>query len=85
MAAILRVYGIMLLKGMGQTLLMTLLTLVIATIIGMIFGLMNVGRNRVLNLIGTVYVDAIRGVPLILSYWLILYSLVFRPACRAWE
>ena len=65
MAAILRVYGIMLLKGMGQTLLMTLLTLVIATIIGMIFGLMNVGRNRVLNLIGTVYVDAIRGVPLI--------------------
>ena len=78
MAAILRVYGIMLLKGMGQTLLMTLLTLVIATIIGMIFGLMNVGHNRVLNLIGTVYVDAI-------SYWLILYSLVFRPACRAWE
>ena len=69
MAAILRVYGIMLLKGMGQTLLMTLLTLVIATIIGMIFGLMNVGHNRVLNLIGTVYVDAIRGVPLVCRVW----------------
>ena len=75
MAAILRVYGIMLLKGMGQTLLMTLLTLVIATIIGMIFGLMNVGRNRVLNLIGTVYVDAIRGVPLIVLAYFVFFGI----------
>ena len=74
MAAILRVYGIMLLKGMGQTLLMTLLTLVIATIIGMIFGLMNVGRNRVLNLIGTIYVDAVRGVPLIVLAYFIYFG-----------
>ena len=75
MAAILRVYGIMLLKGMGQTLLMTLLTLVIATIIGMIFGLMNVGHNRVLNLIGTVYVDAIRGVPLIVLAYFVFFGI----------
>ena len=75
MAAILRVYGIMLLKGMGQTLLMTLLTLVIATIIGMIFGLMNVGRNRILNLIGTVYVDAIRGVPLIVLAYFVFFGI----------
>ena len=65
----------MLLKGMGQTLLMTLLTLVIATIIGMIFGLMNVGRNRILNLIGTVYVDAIRGVPLIVLAYFVFFGI----------
>ena len=75
MAAILRVYGIMLLKGMGQTLLMTLLTLVIATIIGMIFGLMNVGHSRVLNLIGPVYVDAIRGVPLIVLAYFVFFGI----------
>lgn len=75
MIAILQVYGLMLLKGMGQTLLMTLLTLVIAMVIGMIFGLMNVGHNRVLNLIGTVYVDAIRGVPLIVVAYFIYFGI----------
>ena len=75
MIAILQVYGLMLLKGMGQTLLMTLLTLVIAMVIGMIFGLMNVGHNRVLNLIGTVYVDAIRGVPLIVLAYFIYFGI----------
>ncbi len=74
MIAILEVYGGMLLKGMGQTLLMTLLTLLIATVIGMIFGLMNVGSNRVLNLIGTVYVDAVRGVPLIVLAYFVFFG-----------
>ena len=46
MIAILQVYGLMLLKGMGQTLLMTLLTWSLTMVIGMIFGLMNVGHNR---------------------------------------
>ena len=62
MIGIWKVYGGMLLAGLGQTLLLTFLALIIAMVIGMIFGLMNVGHNRVLNLIGTVYVDAVRGV-----------------------
>ena len=73
MTAIIQVYGSMLLEALGRTLLMTLLALIFAMIIGMIFGLMNVGHNRVLNLIGTVYVDAVRGVPLIvLAYFVFL-------------
>ena len=44
-------------------------------VIGMIFGLMNVGHNRVLNLIGTVYVDAIRGVPLIVLAYFIYFGI----------
>lgn len=75
MISILKVYGGMLLQGMGQTLLMTLLTLLIATVIGMIFGLMNVGHNRLLNLIGTVYVDAIRGVPLIVLAYFVFFGI----------
>lgn len=74
MIMILQTYGIMLLKALGQTLLLTLLSLFFALILGMIFGLMNVGHNRFLNLIGTVYVDAVRGVPLIVLAYFIYFG-----------
>ena len=75
MLMIIRTYGIMLLKAMGHTLLLCLLSLLFATVIGMIFGLMNVGHNRVLNFIGTVYVDAVRGVPLIVLAYFIYFGI----------
>ena len=62
MGAILNTYFNMLLKSLGNTMLLTLLALVFALVIGLIFALMNVGKNRVFNLIGTIYVDAVRGV-----------------------
>ena len=74
MMSIIEVYGGMLLRALGQTLLLTLLSLLFAMIIGMIFGLMNVGHNRVLNLIGTIYVDAVRGVPLIVLAYFIYFG-----------
>lgn len=74
MIMIVQTYGIMLLKALGQTLLLTLLSLFFAMIIGMIFGLMNVGHNRFLNLIGTLYVDAVRGVPLIVLAYFIYFG-----------
>lgn len=75
MVMIIQTYGTMLLKAMGHTLLLCLLSLVFATVIGMIFGLMNVGHNRVLNFIGTVYVDAVRGVPLIVLAYFIYFGI----------
>ncbi|MBS6398080.1 MAG: amino acid ABC transporter permease [Clostridiales bacterium] len=75
MIMILQTYSAMLLEAMGRTLLMTLLALIFALIIGMIFGLMNVGHNRILNLIGTVYVDAVRGVPLIVLAYFIYFGI----------
>ena len=74
MIGIIEVYGSMLLRALGQTLLLTLLSLLFAMVIGMIFGLMNVGHNRVLNLIGTIYVDAVRGVPLIVLAYFIYFG-----------
>lgn len=74
MVMIIQTYGTMLLKALGQTLLLTLLSLVFAMVIGMIFGLMNVGHNRVLNCIGTFYVDAVRGVPLIVLAYFIYFG-----------
>lgn len=75
MVMIIQKYGTMLIQAMGQTLLLCLLSLVFASVIGLIFGLMNVGHNRVLNFIGTVYVDAVRGVPLIVLAYFIYFGI----------
>lgn len=74
MSMIIQTYGVMLLKALGQTLLLTLLSLCFAMVIGMIFGLMNVGHNRLFNFIGTIYVDAVRGVPLIVLAYFIYFG-----------
>lgn len=74
MISIVQVYSSMLLQAMGKTIQLTFLALVFAMIIGMIFGLMNVGHIRLLNFIGTVYVDAVRGVPLIVLAYFIFFG-----------
>ncbi len=62
---IIQTYWSMLLAALGQTMLLTLLSLVFAFIIGLIFGIMSVVKNKPLNIISTIYVDGVRGVPLI--------------------
>lgn len=74
MIAIVKTYAPMLLESLGNTLLLTLLALFFAMIIGLIFALMNVGKNRFFNLIGTIYVDAVRGVPLIVLAYFIYFG-----------
>lgn len=74
MILIIQKYSSMLLEAMGKTLLLTLLSLFFAMIIGLIFSLMNVGKNRFFNLIGTVYVDAVRGVPLIVLAFFVYFG-----------
>lgn len=64
----------MLLRSLGNTMLLTLLALLFAMVIGLIFALCNVSRIKVLNIIGTVYVDAIRGVPLIVLAYFIYFG-----------
>lgn len=67
-------YGSMLMQALGKTLLLTLLSLFFAMIIGLIFSLMNVGKNRFFNFIGTAYVDGVRGVPLIVLAYFIYFG-----------
>lgn len=74
MITIIQTYGSMLLGALGKTLLLTLLSLIFAMIIGMIIALMNVGKQRFCNLVGTVYVDAVRGVPLIVLAYFIYFG-----------
>ena len=65
MAQIITQYGMMLLRAMGQTLLLALFGLLFGCILGIIFGLLSVVRNKVCNAIALVYVNVIRGVPMI--------------------
>jgi polar amino acid transport system permease protein/polar amino acid transport system substrate-binding protein len=65
MISIIQSYWVLLLESLGQTMLLTLLSLVFAFIIGLIFGIMSVTKVKVIRAISIVYVDAVRGVPLI--------------------
>ncbi len=65
MSQIINTYGTLLLSAMGQTLLLALLGLFFGCILGIFFGLMSVVKNKVCNAISVIYVNIIRGVPMI--------------------
>lgn len=67
--------GITLVSAMGKTLELTLLSLIFASIIGLIFGLFNVSRSRALHVIANVYIDVIRGVPLIVLAFFVYFGI----------
>ena len=75
MLSIVERYGSMIMTALGQTLLLCFLSLCIAMVIGFIFALLNVSGKALFNFIGTVYVDAVRGVPLIVLAYFIYFGL----------
>lgn len=74
MAKILANYGGLLATAMGQTLLLALCGLFFACIIGLIVGLMSVVKNRACNIIATIFVDVIRGVPMIVLAFYVFFA-----------
>ncbi|EHI68574.1 ABC transporter substrate-binding protein/permease [Streptococcus ictaluri] len=52
--------------GLGTTLSLTLISFAIAMIIGVIFGMMAVSPSNSLRLISTIFVDVVRGIPLMI-------------------
>ncbi|MBT2286734.1 amino acid ABC transporter substrate-binding protein/permease [Paenibacillus polymyxa] len=64
-----------LLKGLGKTLLYTIVSLFFAFIIGLIFGFMKVGQNKFLRGVATVFVDIFRGIPLIVLAFFIYFGI----------
>ncbi|MCQ2535862.1 MAG: amino acid ABC transporter permease [Lachnospiraceae bacterium] len=77
MVQIITGFGLMMLKALGQTLLLALCGLFFACIIGLIFGLMNVIKNKVCNIIATIFVDVIRGVPMIVLAYFIFFGIPY--------
>lgn len=77
MVDILNDYGIMLLRAMGQTLLLALFGLFFACIIGLIFGILSVLKSRVCHFISRIFVDVIRGVPMIVLAYFIFFGVPY--------
>ena len=77
MLRIISAYGGLLLKAMGQTLLLALCGLFFACILGLIFGLLSVVKNRACNIIATIFVDVIRGVPMIVLAYFIYFGIPY--------
>lgn len=72
---LIRENGIYLAGAMGKTLELTFLSLVFASFIGLFFGLLNVAKNKALNVIANIYIDCIRGVPLIVLAFFVYFGI----------
>ena len=77
MIKIITVYGGLLLFAMGRTLLLALLGLFFACIIGLIFGIMSVVHVRACNIISQIFVDVIRGVPMIVLAFFVYFGVPY--------
>lgn len=77
MIKIITVYGNVLLAAMGKTLLLALLGLFFACIIGLIFGILGVLKNRACNIIAQIFVDVIRGVPMIVLAFFVFFGVPY--------
>ena len=77
MAQIITVYGLLLLKALGQTLLLALLGLVFGSVLGIIFGLMSVVKSKVCRAIAMIYVNVIRGVPMLVLAMFVYFGVPY--------
>ena len=64
-----------LLTGLGLTLKMTAFSLLFAIILGMISCIFSISKFKVLNVISRVYVDFIRGTPLLIQAFFLYFGL----------
>lgn len=56
-----------LISGLGMTMKIAVFALIIATIAGIIFGLMSISKSKILRGISTVYIYIVRGTPLMIQ------------------
>lgn len=61
--------------GLRMTLILTVVSIAIALVLGVIFGLLRVSRSVVLRAIGTTYVDIFRGTPLLVQAFFIYFGI----------
>ncbi|MDO4287887.1 MAG: amino acid ABC transporter permease [Eubacterium sp.] len=64
-----------LMQGLGMTVELTLVSLLIAAVLGLLFGLFSVSRTIFLRGIARVYINIIRGTPLIVQIFFIYFGI----------
>lgn len=70
-------YRLGFLTGLGNTLLTSLLGILLAMCLGLIFGLMETGRIGFLKVIARIYVEFIQNTPILLQMCFLYYALAF--------
>ena len=64
-----------LIAGLGLTIQITIISLILAGILGMVFGLLSVSKRKSLRAIALVYVDIVRGTPLLVQAFFIYFGI----------
>ncbi len=77
MVKIISTYGPLLLTAMGQTLLLALCGLFFGCILGIIFGLSSVVDNKFSRAVSAIYVNLIRGVPMIVLAFFVFFGVPY--------
>lgn len=63
-----------LLTGLYVTIEMAFFALILATIIGLIFGLMSISSSKILKAIATIYIYVVRGTPLMIQAMFVFFG-----------
>lgn len=67
-------YGV-LLEGLWKTVVLALVSFALALVLGIIFGLFSVSPIKALRILSTIYVDIIRGIPMMVLAFFIFFGL----------
>jgi len=77
MSKIIYNYGPLLVEAMGQTLILALWGLLFGCILGIVFGLASVVDSKVCRAISKIYVNLIRGVPMIVLAFFVYFGVPY--------
>lgn len=61
--------------GAKNTVLLAFFTVALGVVLGIFLALMRISKNKILNFIGTAYVEIIRGTPLLVQIFIVYYGL----------
>lgn len=75
LTGILSKYYLFFLDGVKYTVVMAFFAVILGTVLGLFLSLMKTSKNKVLKAIATVYVEFIRGTPLLVQLYIIYYGL----------
>lgn len=67
-------YSYYYLSGIKTTILLSFLSLIIGSILGGILSLLRLSRNKIFKFISTVYIEIIRGTPIIVQIYMVYFG-----------
>ena len=69
---------LLILQGLGYTVLIAICAILIGTVLGCIFALMKVSDKKVFSFVANIYTTVLRGIPLA-TQLMIFYFVIFAP------